>query len=758
MIKVKGNYLFRFILYGIILLLSIKYNSLYDILLITALFFASFLYGKLLLNRLKARDNYWICCAVGFGFIGVVIYFILLFGLGSKALYALILLLPFPFNFKKLSNIKQNAKNQLLTKRISLNEIGFYLILMVYLIYSSAPISPMEGDAIAKHLPITLYAAQNGAWYTNVVEDIVYSESMVMQYTYSTVFASFNAYKALTLLNTVCFFIIFFFLKDICKKIYSNANTWILGCLYFTLPLLFDLSTMFYLDILPLFFVFSAMITFVDLDKEKIWDSLSCIAFLFGCALFSKLTISYTVLTLGVVCIVVVVPYLKQVSKPMIILKKIVSSTFFFVLPFITSIIVMYYKTGNPLLPAYNGIFKSPYFSKTNFVDIFDNHPLGLNLKSLINMTFHTSLNRIDGPDGALGLYLLLIVLIPFAIIVYKNKKMIVWSVIPFVTYWIACMFTYNVRYFASVYVLLIIAIVLALSILINKCKSKISTVLIIITSIYILVPNLYVINSYYGPYLKQSLTPDNGITFNTNGNILKKEIPENKKVLSVNLSESYKGEYNGFYMTTSWRNTFLMDLLGDDTEKWMQFVSCFDYVINRTDLPIEQSVLKQLVDSADEENCVFETFAKVDNRIIYKVNKNNIESILIMEESFIDPVIVNEPSPIVRRIDNLSDFYIISEDINNTKNDSITVRFQINWMDAEDNFLDADIITYEAKSGRNVYTSMPIKARKGASYGLVFIGTDNEETVEAYGFSVSQQIDLIDSEIEKFYNRDLLK
>jgi hypothetical protein len=79
--------------------------------------------------------------------------------------------------------------------------------------------------------------------------------------------------------------------------------------------------------------------------------------------------------------------------------------------PYLTA----YAKTGNPVFPFLNGIFRSPYFgTKTSFANVFYRTPLSL--RTPYDITFHT-VHFLEGQDGAAGFqYLLLLPLAFFAI------------------------------------------------------------------------------------------------------------------------------------------------------------------------------------------------------------------------------------------------------------------------------------------------------------------------------------------------------
>ena len=734
------------------------YNIAMDTLIICMLFISSYCIGSYFkLNIYKVKVQVMIQTAIGLGIIGVVIYYILLFGFGNKSIYICLLILPIILRYRNICELYFNNKDKML---ITLKYYRRYIYLILslftfYILYGSAPMD--KYDTLTKHLPITVYAAQLGEWYTNVIESLVYGESMLMQYTYSTLFYTLGAYKALVLFNVVLFFIVFFTLLEISKNIYNKTNCILLTCVYFTTPMFFEFSTVFYLEILPLYFFFTAVLIVINLNKDTVWRNVIHMAFLVGCSIFTKLTISYSALIIGLIAIFLCVKYAIVNTLPIIaIIKRFIFCSLLLCTPFITSILIMWYKTGNPLLPVYNKIFKSPYFTIDNFVDPFNSNPLNLSIKSLLDIVFHTSKN-IEMNDGGIGVFLLLIIIIPFAILILKDKKFIVWSIVPFVTFAISCIFTYNLRYSISIFMLLLCIIIISVSILVNKLKAKQRKVVYLLLGFILVAPNIIYI--YKGYSIEAKILPNDNITQTDNTSVLD-EVPSNKKVFSLN--DPFKGDFDGFFNSYMWHNTYTLAKLESGELDWKNYIKSFDYILYQKDTPLidENSYLTELIKNSDEESSLIEKYSESNTHILYKVKKETQTLEIITEENFSYPKISQTSIPITTTINNEWEYYIITQEIENKNRTPITMRFQINWYDKDGKFLDTNINTFIVNNEKGVFISEPINKNEKAKYGVVYFTTHNDEEVLLYGYKVEgykKQDNYIENESKKYYFRELL-
>lgn len=615
---------------SLICALGIYYHILYDFFILGTLFHSAYCIGQLFSMSEKNAATTILQIAVGLGIIGVIIYYVLLAGIGNRVIYILLLVFPVILQIKKLPNTIACCMK--VVRRLSVADWVYVLVLLaLFLFYAAYAVAPMcDADTLVKHLPTTVSAANSGAWYTNVVESVIYGESAVLQYTYSTLLYVLGAYKALSLLNTVCFFLIFATLLCFCHHIYAKINRYIFAAIFFSVPIFFEAATRFYLDILPEFFLFSAMVSYCDLKPKQVWDNLLYVGFLFGCAIFAKLTVSYGVLSLGLIALGLYGYYIyqKKVGVKAFLIRTMKSAAAF-LFPFVPPLLVMWYRVGNPFYPFYNAVFNSPYFHPSNFIDPFQSHPLGFNLQSLINMIFHTDLNVEMYPMG-LGVFLLLIFLIPAACLIHRKPKIIVWGIAPFAIYWAATLFTYNLRYYICVFMLVAAMITIGVSLCLEKVarlslKTSLAGLLILCLSL----PGICHINQYYKP--EEKLIPNSAITNIANQSVVSK-IPSGSRVFALN-GDPYKGVFDGYWSAFSWHSYYWINKVENGEMTLDDYAANFDYLLYRKDLPILYEHYKNMqgmptiIETQRLSNAALIQIAENETHILYRIMADSAES-----------------------------------------------------------------------------------------------------------------------------------
>ena len=738
------------------------YNILFDILCISALFVSSYFLGYILKVEGSYFEKMIMRTAAGMGIIGIIIYFVLLVGFGSKSVYIAILILGLtvsvPFLIKKKQEFLETVfyiKDGVMCHWFIICVL--LLVLTWYLIYGSAAIS--GHDSLVKHLPITVYAAENGKWYTNVTESISYGEAMVLQYTYTVLFYSLGAYKALVLFNVVLFFSVYIILAHFIRCIYAKSNIWILAIILFSTPFFLSFSTIFYLEILPLFFLFSAFVGVGKIQKQKIWYNIELISFLCGCAIFVKPTVAFTMAVMALILVFQCIKYAleKKVLKQAVV--KMVRSVFAVMAPCAASIIHIWYKTGNPLFHTYNEIFKSPYFGCENFQDPFTNK-LSFSIKSLIDIVFRTSLN-IEMLPGGMGIFLLFIFTIPLALGILFIKKeikeyseFIVWSLVAIVSYRANAITTYNLRYYFSTWILLACMITVGISICVGWISHRnVKSILLVAVGVVIIYPNLTWLKKHDTVSLK--LIKDEQIVHHDFYEVFSM-IPEEKRVLAITNSFLHKGSYNGYFAETTWLNNTLTLIFKNDISHgkytWEEYLSSFDYIIvdKVMDEPrgLAAEAMERLPDFIGRkyyENSICEVY-----EVVPELNE-------VLEVKFDESKKTDGLEPLTDIFQNTQTDYYITHQISNKTDAPIPMRFQINWMSEKDEFLDCYIFVYDAQPGEGEYRSERIPTNLNAAYGIIYIVTADGQEVEVNGYSLEGINNVTVRETVNFENRSLL-
>lgn len=562
---------------------SLIYNCSMDILFLISLFFSALIVGREVMLRIGV-DDITVWCGVGLCIIGVFVCYVISLGFGAKWIYALIITVPILFRYKdSISVAKKTLKR---VRRFSQSHFIYMLFLGIifsfYLALGSRPIGMT--DSLKKHLPISIYAAETGTWFDNIIENIVaFSESTMLHYSYTTMMVSFDCYKALTLFNVFLLFILFAMYYKFAKRIYNNTNKWLLMFSFFSVPYIMNISTIFTVDIFPIYIVFTFVLLVQDMEYGSIVKKIPVLAFLTGCAVYTKLTILSCMLVLCVITFVLFTIAIYKYKQSGIlfvekynICKSLLGSVTVFVLPFIFSFAKNLYMTGNPFsITAYNHIFKSPYFGADEFSRPFTNNGFGVSLRSFWDMAFHTD-RFAETYVGAMGYIWLFVFLIPIALFFYRNKKFVVWLIASFSMLQIAGIVVGNMRYVIAALLLVGCLIVISISIISQKVSQQFGRKLLLYgTSLVILIPNIYNLITHIN--WSNELKPRNEITICENVEVLR-WIPENSKVIAFN--DDLKGDFKGFYYPVCWHNEYTLSKIINNEIDSNDFIEGFDYAI----------------------------------------------------------------------------------------------------------------------------------------------------------------------------------
>ncbi len=627
-------------IYVMLIILSVIagiFHSLKDILFIFLLFSASYVYGGWFLKIFKVK-NKLANMGVGLCLLGVVVCYLLSFGFGAGYVYVALLVVPIIYGHKMI--IYELREVRKIVSESLLYSSAIFLILVFYIVMGSGPIE--VADALTKHLPISVYAAELGKWYDNIFENILaYSESTLLHYSYTTIMVEFGCYKALTLFNVFLFFVIYSIVYKFVIDIYKKTNKWLLLITYFFIPYILQITTSFTVDIFPMLIVFTCLSLIQDFSSKDIIKRIPVLGFMFGCAVYTKLTILSSMLVIAVIIIGMIIIYffskrckqesLKDKRKNVI---SFLGGIILFFIPFLYSFSKNWYMTGNPFsITAYNDIFKSPYFSVPIDRPFTDNG-MGANLSTFFNVTFHTS-TFVEAYDGAMGYIWLLIILVPIVAICMKNKKLIAWFLANMFGLQIAGIIVGNLRYVIAIFIMFASMIVISVSVLINLVKnSKLRGGIVAVVGCILLIPNIIFMKENINWSYK--LQPSENITRCDNTDILS-FVPNNSSIFSIN--DDLKGSYEGFYFSLNWCNGYIFEKLENGEISLSDFMKQFDYVLYRKVRKIGDNEYDEMAASLLEEaidNKMVEEIAQNEMYILYRYVDSELSEIASYSENLL--------------------------------------------------------------------------------------------------------------------------
>lgn len=720
-------------LLGIIFLFEVIYfNIVFDFLLLGLLFMTAISLGSFFKIKVFGIDKVLISLAVGLGSLGFLLWLSTFYNFNYKSLYIVfslsIIFLRKKFLFEYFKIVKDFMKIIYNTHSILLLVLSIFF--MFYLIASSGPIH--QYDALTKHIAIPFQMLNRTNWDYNVIESIVFGEYALLSYTLYLYLLALGGVKALVILNTILSFLLLIAILRIGSFLYKDNIYFILiSLLYLSVPLIYSQSTILYVDIIPLYFVFTAYLLVQYSSLRNIRTNIVLIGLIVGFAMFSKQTAFFYIAPMIFYVLYLVFKYRKQlVLKDIpILLKAIV----FALITFLPSILIVWYKTGNPLFPFMNGTFKSQYFPLNDFVDPFHKSVLGIDFHSLYSIVFETSKNVEMMPLGA-GVYVLLAPLIFLGLLLKdKRKKYFFLFLVTLGSYWLSTKFSYNIRYFLGSLILLIPTLLYVLLVFSQKIKYGKYIIALGIVSISLVQASIILHPGNYLGFKKSLLQPNENLIQLENSSILDM-IPNKENQLVLSNNDPFRGVFQGHYYALNWHNSFLLEKLASGELSPSELLKQFDYYL--VDKRLDLSMYTRKLDPQNSDiKDIIEVYSQTDSHILYKIKK---EMSLLKEEVFQEPMVVTVETPEIRVINHNSKAYKIILDVEKISNEDTQARYQINWIDESGGFIGTSLIPFKLEKGRHTYESDTIKnIPKNAAKGVFYLTSHDKVAVKIYGYKI---------------------
>ncbi|WP_333804606.1 glycosyltransferase family 39 protein [Sulfurospirillum sp.] len=728
------------------------FNIAYDVALLAIFICTALGLGSVFNIHVSKMDKGLIQLALGIGMLGCLVWLSTFYKINHKSVYLVASIFLIYLQKSKIFLIVSDCKRNLLDtyEKNSLILVILSIATVCYVIPASYPI--MQYDALVKHIAIPFQIINHMYYPYNVLETIVYGDYALLPHMLYTYLLALNGTKAIVLLNLLISFLLLICLLRIASFI-SRHNLFIasIAILYLTTPLFYSLSTILYVDIYPLYFVFIAYLLIQYRSLFSLRKNLIALGFLAGLGMFAKQTAFYYLIPLMMYAVYQLLSQHKYFVKNDLWL--IVKSCMVACLPFVPVMGVIWYKTGNPLFPFMNEVFKSPYFNQAHFLDPFYKNPLGFNFHSLYSIVFETT-NNIEMLKGGVGFFILLL---PCVVLIYfakyaPRKRLIFFVFASLLSFWIATKFTYNIRYFMGSLILCIIPISYILT---THKYSKVFFFLIILPLGVVQIERIYTSKNYFG-FKKEMLTPDNRLARIDNTSVLSM-IPYAEKMRVLSNNDPYRGVFSGEFYSLDWYNTYLVDKVINKSLSPDEFLLNFHYYMIDKRFPIKFS---ELFDpNIDSIKVNLEVFYESDTHILYKV-KQQLKPIL--HETLIDPIMVTATQPQVRVFEVKSDEYKINLDVAKADiTQPAMARFQINWLDENGKFLGTSLIPFSLAEDRATYNSSLLKdIPLGAKTGVFYLTSHDQTPIKIYGFSLfgNAKNKALQIELDRFFQKSFRK
>lgn len=748
---------FYLALLGILFVIEALYfNIFFDYVLIAFLLTLSLAVGGLYRIQSRNLDTVLVKIALGLGSIGFFVWLTTFYNLHHKSLFLIIGFLlilwrhnPLVQDFRDLF-VRLAKLSKTHTPLLALLLIGMIL----YTIPGSYPIQ--QWDALAKHIVIPSQILNHGYYDYNVVESIIFGDYALFAHMLYFFLLVLGGTKALVLLNvTVSLLTLATVLRISAILTQRVLPLLIIAALYLTTPLIYNYSTILNTDIYPIFFIAVALLL-IQYDKITFLSrNLPLIALLFGFAFYSKQVAFYMIIPLSVYIIFLLIKGRKYSSRHLFAVIGLSIGLFF--VPFLPSMLLIWYKTGNPLFPFLNGLFKSPYFAPSNFQDPYTvwQRFLGFDLHSLLSIVFDTSRNT-EYVNRSSGFHLLLL---PLVLIVWpfllKTRRFLSLLLITFGSYWISItFFNPNIRYFLGAIVFAIPLTIIALDMLMMKLQKSFYRYWILsIVAITFVTMNAIVITKSNNPlgFKKAMLIPDNRLTSAPNESILSSI--NQKEIYLLSNNDNLRGTYKGHFYTLSWYNTMLVLKLLESNNP-LEFFTLFDYYLVDKLVPLASFDPKIYLTTRHEiypkNSVVTERIQEDERYVLYKIIKPYRT---LLDKNLSVPETVTVDTPKIIPFTKKATSYKIYLDMMPASAQQTMGRFQINWMDKKGDFAGVSLVPFDIKEERAVYESDPISnIPANATTGNLYLTSHTTAPVRIYGYELAQQGgSFVQDELEKY-------
>lgn len=347
----------------------------------------------------------------------------------------------------------------------------FFLLLSILLLIVASVHPAFDGDAATMHMRIALEMQSKGSWAYDVSEYVFAVMPLAPQLNFSAMFIAGGV-------EAVKVDVVMQFLAML--ALLATGGGFRLRPVGIAMAAVFALVPMFVREISGLyievtlcgFILASAVLMTSSLRHRSI--ELGLLAAL--CAAAASATKTFGLLLAPLVFLVLVASWREigeikdRLRLSMILLAALALALFFYV--------VAWLKTGNPLFPFYNGIFKSPYWDPVNFMDRRWTDHLDWNLPW--RMTFESSRYE-ESSDGSMGLLLLFLLACVGSLIAVCRRNLV--ALVPFavgVVYLLAVVAQIQyLRYLLPGLLLLATSLVYYMHIVVRKPQSGVWSVIL---------------------------------------------------------------------------------------------------------------------------------------------------------------------------------------------------------------------------------------------------------------------------------------
>jgi hypothetical protein len=379
------------------------------------LFLAASMYvlGRLILRAqgIHATDS----LIVGMVVLGFCLCILVHFPVNTPGTWGVLFALPLFFGRRYLAGIvPKNICSAPVSSQLYFLQCSIGAIAMLHVFVGLMP--EIGHDALAMHLFIPGYVLQNQKWSFDVTSYCWAVMPMFVNWIYTAgYFFAGEAGARLTNIGSILLLSSLVYRVAIWAKASKEGACWA-TLLFLSTPLTFLESSSLFVDGTWGVFVIAGTLALLRMlaSSASLKIDILLSGIFLGGALASK-AITFTMLP--VLALTALIFYRKWFSKELI--KSLITVIAVFFIVGLFQYVIAYLKTGNPLFPFYNDIFKSPLFQTDNFKDL--RWQYGLTWDLLYSMTFNCH-RYLEGTLGSSGFYWLLLLVPSIVILIFCQQ------------------------------------------------------------------------------------------------------------------------------------------------------------------------------------------------------------------------------------------------------------------------------------------------------------------------------------------------
>ncbi len=501
--------------------------------------FAAFLLGhhiQALLGITVKDDQCVFRFLTGAGVYGTLVAFLAHFPINYPALYGVMLLLPFVINKQIVFEYGAQFKKWLLCTEVKAeNQFNWLdaLLTVVALVYFVTALMPEVGhDALAMHLFVSAHMAHQHGWGFDAGTYVWAVMPMLGDFIYSIGYV-LGGETASRLINISFIFVLTRLIRELVLWAGGDTNTirWT-NLIFLSTPLTFLVgSSLFVESIWSSFTIAGSVLIFrIFSGSENLKSDIPLAGMLLGFAIASK---AIALMFLPALFLVLVWRWKSCLNSTCF--KSTVKGLFLFLTPGMIPYFTAFYKTGNPVFPFFNQVFKSEFYPSVNF-DSSTIFGKGVAWDFPYRVIFHTG-EFLESHVGGSGFQWLLLFLPAIGFLVLsKNKRVSLVFAVAAMSLFLTFQSVSYLRYVFPEWLLL--TVVLGCSLFNGIVRESIFRKTIVRLAMVTLALNLLFLNSaaFYGDFgLKPLLSDSNRKKF------LKQRLPVRNAVEIVNQLNSEK-------------------------------------------------------------------------------------------------------------------------------------------------------------------------------------------------------------------------